>query len=668
MTKISLSQFASRRPRATIAIKLAIALIIVAVINYAFISREAFIDLSDEVIHLPVDERSSVFLGPYAKSLKETDGALTLEEVQTREDWAPVGLPYMSFGGIKKPIWIRSRIKNTTDYPINVRFDTRRVAFDYLNIWLVDPSTKEANQVLQYDFNDPFSERPVQHRMLVVDVVFGAGEEKEAFIRYSGIYNSVLPIRVASPEAFEKADKHEIFWSAQFYGLFSAMIFLTVLTSPLIGWRLGLSFSAFLVTGILTVLSTEGYIDQFVAPALPGFGARLTDSIYLLHYTSILFLSRYVFNLRERFRLLDKLIVYSIILAVPLTLFHFFIGINERTIFVPLVLFLRAICLVLHSSVGIWALLNRQPGATAFAIGSLLITVSAVHMLVDETFGYPYGGIPFIVRLLITVEAAAFAAAIVRSVVQIKRERDRAVEADLAATREKLRLSTELQKSQKAYEQARGQAGHYLERLRSVGHDILQPLSSLRGTFQALPKQSAGEEKSIADAFNYLEALARDGVHAEARAHGAKSEEEEISVEKLLTSVAAMFKEEAEAKGIRLSVDSNAPGRTVEDPVTLMRAVSNLVANSIRYTDEGSVTISSSSDTDAVIISVSDTGRGMSSDELARYKTRNEKSGGSSGSGLGLAIVQEAAETMAAQLSFNSQPGRGTSVTLRLAS
>ena len=668
MIQTSLSRFASRRPRTVIALKLAIALIIVAILNFAFISRETFTDLSEHAIQLPVDERSSVFLGPYSKSLKETDGALTIEEVQQLENWAPVGLPYMSFGGIKKPIWVRSRIKNISNEPITVRFDTRRVAFDYLDIWLVDPSTKEANQILQYNFKKPFSERPVQHRMLVVDAIFQPLEEKEAFIRYSGIYNSVLPIRVASPEAFEKADKHEIFWSAQFYGLFSAMIFLTVLASPLIGWRLSSSFAAFLVTGILTVLSTEGYIDQFVAPAVAGFGERLTDSIYLMHYTSILFLSRYVFNLRERFRLLDKLIVYSIILAVPLTLFHFFIGINERTIFVPLVLFLRAICLVLHASVGIWALFNRQPGATAFAIGSLLITVSAVHMLVDETFGYPYGGIPFIVRLLITVEAAAFAIAIVRSVVEIKKERDSAVKADLEATREKLRLSTELQKSQKAYEQARGQAGHYLERLRSVGHDILQPLSSLRSTFQILPKQTPEEEKSIADAFNYLEALARDGVHAEAHAHGAKAEEEEISVEKVLKSVAAMFKEEAEAKGISLNVESNAPGQTVQDPVTLMRAVSNLVANSIRYTDEGSVTIRGASEESAVVISVTDTGRGMNSEELARFKTRNEKSSGSSGSGLGLAIVQEAAEAMAAQLSFNSQPGQGTSVTLRLAS
>ncbi|NRA29127.1 MAG: hypothetical protein HRU11_02615 [Parvularculaceae bacterium] len=621
----------------------------------------------DSTMVLPDDERASVFVGAYAEYIEETDGTLDLQAVQAREDWQKVEQRFISFGGITKPVWVRARLANPSDEPVTVRFDTRRVAFKEFAITLSNQAMGQERTILDYRYEDPFADRPVQHRMLVADAELAPGEEVWVFIRYRGIYNSVLPLRVATPDAFEKADKHEMFWSAQFYGVCCAMIFLTLLTSPLIGFRLSISFGAFLLTGLLTTLSVEGYIDQFVVPVKTGMAPRVTDCIYLLHYCSILLFGKEVFNLKSYGTILDKALTYAIGAGLVLFVVHLFIGINERSVFVPLALVLRAVSLILLTAVGVWATLNDQRGATAFTASAMLIAGASIYMVVDETFGYSIGGIPTTMRLLMTLEAMSFAIAITLSVVNLKRERDQAVQADLLATKEKLRLSTELQQSREAYGKARDQAGQYLERLRSVGHDILQPLASLRATFKALPAQSVAEGASIDEAFNYLESLARDGNrdsshHAEA----AQAQETKTPVRRVLSSVAAMFREEAEAKGLTLEASIDDAGFEVADPVPLMRAVSNFVANSIRYTDQGTVTLRCEPTDVGLLIRVQDTGRGMSAGELARFRLRHEKSAQSPGSGLGLAIAQDAADQLGAVLEIVSEVGAGTTASLSL--
>lgn len=668
MTRRLSFQHFSKLPVPLRYLKLALATAVAVVVFLWIGSYENRSPFINQAMVLPADERASVFVGPYAEYIDEVDGRLDLTNVVGREDWQPVEQRFISFGGIAKPVWIRARLANPSSEKLTVRFDTRRVAFKEFAIYLIDTRSGLERNVLDYRYEDPFSERPVQHRMLVADAELAAGEEVWVYIRYRGIYNSVLPLRVAAPYAFEKADKHEVFWSAQFYGVCSAMIFLTLLTAPLIGLRLSVSFGAFLITGLLTTLSVEGYIDQFIVPVKTGIAPRVTDSIYLLHYCSILLFGKAIFSLRPNGKILDKTLSYAIVAGVLLFFVHLFIGINDRSVFVPLALILRAVCLILLTVVGVWATLHDHRGATAFTTSATLIAGASIYMVLDETFGYSVGGIPTTMRLLMTLEAMSFAIAITLSVVNLKSERDLAVQADLVATKEKLRLSTELQRSQEAYGRARDQAGQYLERLRSVGHDILQPLASLRATFKALPSQSVAEGASIDEAFNYLESLARDG-NREGSNHSqavAANHSPATPVRRVLSSVFAMFREEAMAKGLVLETSFEDTGEEISDPVPLMRAVSNFVANAIRYTDQGLVTLRCEPSESGLLVQVTDSGPGLSAEDLARFRQRNQKSPGSSGSGLGLAIAQDAADQLGATLEIISHLGEGTTASIWL--
>ena len=106
------------------------------------------------------------------------------------------------------------------------------------------------------------------------------------------------------------------------------------------------------------------------------------------------------------------------------------------------------------------------------------------------------------------------------------------------------------------------------------------------------------------------------------------------------------------------------------DSMKFTLAVSNLVDNAIKYTDEGGhVKVILDCDHQNAFITVSDTGVGIADDEIGRIfdrfyrvdKTRDRETGGT---GLGLAIVKHIAEQHKAQISLESEEGAGSVITV----
>ncbi|OKP81524.1 hypothetical protein A3844_26100 [Paenibacillus helianthi] len=97
----------------------------------------------------------------------------------------------------------------------------------------------------------------------------------------------------------------------------------------------------------------------------------------------------------------------------------------------------------------------------------------------------------------------------------------------------------------------------------------------------------------------------------------------------------------------------------------------NIVENALKYTPEGgSVTIRHSFADGQVILTVADTGIGISSEQLPHifdrfYRTEGSRSRTRGGSGLGLAIAKAIMERYGGSIAIASTPGQGTTVTLR---
>ena len=130
----------------------------------------------------------------------------------------------------------------------------------------------------------------------------------------------------------------------------------------------------------------------------------------------------------------------------------------------------------------------------------------------------------------------------------------------------------------------------------------------------------------------------------------------------------------ATGKGLELnlSVAPSAHGRRLGDPGRLTQILHNLVGNAVKFTETGRVDIClQADDRDTLVLVVSDTGIGMTAEQIARVFKEFEQADGTvtrrfGGTGLGMSIVKRLVDLMAGEISVESTLGLGTTVRLRL--
>ena len=106
------------------------------------------------------------------------------------------------------------------------------------------------------------------------------------------------------------------------------------------------------------------------------------------------------------------------------------------------------------------------------------------------------------------------------------------------------------------------------------------------------------------------------------------------------------------------------------DPRRLRQMLFNLISNAVKFTPRnGTVTISAAQRPEGFSVTVNDTGIGMTDEQIPKALERFGQIDSSlarkyEGTGLGLPLTQQLAELHGAAFSIQSEPGRGTKVTI----
>jgi signal transduction histidine kinase len=103
------------------------------------------------------------------------------------------------------------------------------------------------------------------------------------------------------------------------------------------------------------------------------------------------------------------------------------------------------------------------------------------------------------------------------------------------------------------------------------------------------------------------------------------------------------------------------------DPHILAMAVSNLVSNALKFTDKGEVRISWDENNGDVVISVSDTGKGiLKKNQKKIFRKYFKENHNSPGSGIGLTVSYGLVKKMGGKMAFRSIPGKGSTFTIKV--
>lgn len=142
--------------------------------------------------------------------------------------------------------------------------------------------------------------------------------------------------------------------------------------------------------------------------------------------------------------------------------------------------------------------------------------------------------------------------------------------------------------------------------------------------------------------------------------------------DQIIETVVDTFRQDAAARTLELRLDL-APGLDTPrliDPNRLRQILTNLLANALKFTDSGGVTVAArlsrnSGGQDILVLEVEDTGIGISPEAIGRIFSPFEQADVSTrrrhgGIGVGLAVVRQLARAMGGDAAVSSEPGRGS--------
>lgn len=217
--------------------------------------------------------------------------------------------------------------------------------------------------------------------------------------------------------------------------------------------------------------------------------------------------------------------------------------------------------------------------------------------------------------------------------------------------------------------------------LSNMSHELRTPLNSviaLAGVLSRRLRGIAPEEE-----YSYLEIIERNGKHLLtlindildlSRIEAGREEvvTEAFSVHDLAAEVVEMVAPQAQEKGLALRNETAAdlPPLTT-DRAKCRHILQNLIANAVKFTDAGQVTVSAAVAGAMMQVVVRDTGIGIAADQLPFIFDEFRQADDSAarrhgGAGLGLAIARRYARLLGGDIAVESAPGRGSTFTLTL--
>jgi signal transduction histidine kinase/CheY-like chemotaxis protein len=592
--------------------------------------------------------------------LDDPAAELSFEEAQSRlqaygQSWVAPGQPNMGYR--QGAIWIRVDLAN------QFLAQQQWVAFSrFSQLSQVDFFYRDSDGSWQQKTAGsalPFRARDLTHRSINFTFPVFPGESQQLYFRVVSDGALQFPLELGTRDYFSGTAQQSLFTSGLYFGLLTMIAIYCLIVWFSSREPAYLSFTLLMLSGAMYTLASKGIAFQYLWPENPNWGNKAASFFALLSACAVIDFLRKFLVLKQLDTRLDQIArYYSWITAAA-----------------------AATCLVLPAFI-----VNRLSLALTF-VGMGVSALAGLQARRQKTRAANYFMYALVVLLLgVLVEIAHRAGVILPPLLAYNGLQLSSLIAigvlalglsdRLKSMMESYRLAQEavLQANQTKID-ALQQADNVKEEfIANVSHELRTPLTGIIGLAEImLAEKDSGLNNTQRETLTLmkvsaqrLSSLVNDVIDFSAMKNGQlELKQQDVDLQKVCSVVARMTRPLIGEKPIKLIERYPSERLLVSgDEDRLQQVLFNLVANAIKFTPHGPITISVERLDVDVRVSVRDTGIGISEEEQGNifkrfYQIDSDSAREAGGTGLGLSISQRLLELHDSEIILRSQAGEG---------
>ncbi len=617
-------------------------------------------------------------VGAQIEFLFDDDHSLTVADMLGDEagNFRPLETSVADFGYTNSMIWLRLVMHNASEDTVDWRLYFHENFKQIFHVYLVDKDGK-VDHALALDLDSPFSHRAVAFPEVVVPFAVPPGDDVTVYVQFWTEGSTNLALSIETVESFTDIAATKTAKNFIFYGMMVVMILFALLAMAVLRLAVFPAYIAYTLSTLLYMMHSDGAAFQYIwsnYPAFNSFASVVFGAGYIV-FGSIF--ARLFLNTRKYHPWVDKVLLATIVGTLLLVLSS---AVIDTSIVKKYLVLIALWSVSLFTVSGLIAARKRFREVRFYVLAWFGAAISAGLMFgrhwlgVDVSQDFQYDSM----RAVMVVDSMLMGMAIIDRYNQLRKRHQMTLHSSLEHAQRNLALAKRLRDLETRYDQAIDSSARRDRQLKNTVHDLRQPLHALRLAVHGAIREEPDKDTSysdINDSFNYLERLVTEHLNQPAAPLGHHDTEEpnevsDMPLNDILRSVYEMFLPDAEAKGLSFTYVPTSSHVHIE-PLAVMRMVTNLVSNAIKYTETGKVLLGVRRGSDGISIQVHDTGSGLTEQSFAEARKRTSRlttsESGPEGHGLGLDIVSELAERHGYRLRL--LPGRigGTGIAVEVA-
>lgn len=620
-------------------------------------------------------------LAPYVRYLKNYSGDIRQDNL-AKYDSSLMHLDTSSinFGRPDGPLLVLLSVKNEGSESGEWLFTTGRGALK--SFQMVEYASGDTEVLLDGSDMEQVRNTLQTYHSFTHEFNLDPGEQKQFAITFEGKHSTILPLKISTKENFfQKRFQNIALVSGSVLGMLTLMVvgvvLYTVTGKPEFLW-LGLAeiFHAVYVLHIGGYTTFYFLYDKGPWVHTVGFALACAFSIAMAQF------ARSFLNTRKTFPALNIFLIGLIITGAITIVGHILLTYHEdstiQSIFGILTRLVNAIIVLLLPYIAAIATLRlgRQYWPLLISWSSLALfstygAVTALGLVKGLSFNWHLAG-PFGLfgALFISLSMGLH----LRNIYKEKLETERGLN-------ESLQKQIEISENARRLEQEKASAlatihdqGHLIH---ASGHDSQQVLLALNSIVEFTDKSDAGDipkelSKILRASASQLEDIISTTMAGPIS--GVESSKlialSRFKLSDLLRPLEMIYRPLINKKNLSFRVEEYADHWIISDRALLARVLSNILSNSLKFTYEGSITLSISASEGMIQFTISDTGpgieapviEGLSAGEERRIKTDDD----AAGTGFGLLASQKIMSQLHGKMEIDSKVAMGTTVIIRL--